>query len=132
MKCIIAGSRNLVRSDPNERWKYSRDDVRLIMSTLDTIMTEIDWGEEITEVISGCAWGPDTIAKWWARDKGIEVIEMSADWDTFGKSAGFMRNSDMVDIADALIALWDGSSKGTEDVINKAISAGLIHHIETF
>jgi hypothetical protein len=42
-----------------------------------------------------------------------------------GRKAGPLRNSEMVKNADALIALWDGASNGTRDVIMKARTAGL-------
>jgi len=134
MRCIIAGTRNLVRPDPNEKWKYDLADVRFIKNTLTRIVEEeIDWWfESVTHIVSGCARGPDVVGQWWAKDKGLEVIKMPADWDTHGKSAGFLRNSEMVESAEAAIALWDGSSKGTEDLINKALSNELMIHVEYF
>ena len=50
---------------------------------------------------------------------------MPADWDKYGKSAGFIRNKEMVDIADAAIIFWDGDSKGTKDTIERVQNKGI-------
>ncbi|KKL45313.1 hypothetical protein LCGC14_2356910, partial [marine sediment metagenome] len=43
-----------------------------------------------------------------------------AEWDKYGKSAGFLRNQTIIDNCDMVVAFWDGKSKGTADTINKA------------
>ena len=63
--------------------------------------------------------GVDTLAVRYAMQHGIELIKMPADW-SIGKSAGYRRNEQMADIADALIAVWDGTSRGTMHMINIA------------
>lgn len=97
MKTIIAGSRTV-------------QDSKNIYRLLDT-------HTEITEVVSGLAKGPDTIGKHWAEEKGIPIKEFPADWETHGKKAGYLRNIEMGDYADQLIAFWDGKSKGTLHMI---------------
>lgn len=74
-------------------------------------------------VISGGAVGVDTTAEGTARSRGIKVISFKPDWNRYGKGAGFVRNSDIVDACDVLVAFWDGSSRGTLDSINKAKAA---------
>lgn len=64
-------------------------------------------------VSGGCPKGADNFAKRYAKENNIEIIEFLADWDTFGKSAGFKRNHLIIDKADLLISFWDGESKGT-------------------
>ena len=76
-------------------------------------------GFEITEVVSGGARGADYMGEWYARAHGIPVIRFPADWDKFGKAAGAIRNAQMTNHADALIAMWNGYSKGTGDMIDK-------------
>lgn len=71
----------------------------------------------IDEVISGDAPGADYMGAQWAKNKGILVKHFPAQWDQYGKSAGFIRNAEMGDYADALIAFWDGKSKGTAHMI---------------
>lgn len=69
------------------------------------------------EIVVGKARGVDTIAEQWARLKGIPVHEFPADWNKYGNSAGPIRNRQMGDFADYLIA-FDWGSKGTTDMIN--------------
>ena len=76
-----------------------------------------------TMVISGAAKGLDeTVAKA-ARLCGLEVIEYVPNWDKYGESAGRMRNEQIIDHCDRLVAFWDGTSKDTLDIINKAKAA---------
>jgi hypothetical protein len=74
----------------------------------------------ITEVVSGCARGVDTLGEQWAAASGIPVKRFPAEWNKHGKLAGPVRNQQMADYADALIAVWDGRSKGTKDMIDRA------------
>jgi hypothetical protein len=75
---------------------------------------------EITEVVCGLARGVDSLGKKWAEKNDIPVKEFPADWDRHGRKAGYLRNVEMVKYADALIAVWDGESKGTQHVITEA------------
>ena len=97
MKYIIAGGRD---------FKYTG-----ILEKVCNTFTDID------TVISGCAQGADTIGAEWAAKKGIAVQTFPAYWNIYGKSAGFIRNTEMAEHADALIAFWDGKSKGTAHMI---------------
>jgi hypothetical protein len=47
------------------------------------------------------------------------------DWKQYGKAAGPIRNSEMAKEAEALILCWDGVSKGSMDMLNKANAKGL-------
>lgn len=98
MKTIIAGSRNI--TDYNELLKA---------------IENIDW--EITEVISGGARGVDELGEWHATSNNIPLRIKPADWSRFGKAAGPIRNQEMAKIGDALIAVWDGESRGTAHMI---------------
>ena len=82
-------------------------------------------GFEVTEVISGTASGPDTFAIEWAEKNGIPVVRMPADWNKYGRSAGFKRNKEMVDIADAVIAIWDEKSNGTRNTMGLGKDKGI-------
>lgn len=73
-----------------------------------------------TQIISGGAKGADALGKQYAEDNDIEYIEYPAEWKKYGRSAGMIRNSSIVDACDTLIAFWDGQSKGTKDSIKKA------------
>lgn len=94
---------------------------------------EIKWVEkavaesvyEISEVVCGMASGVDRLGRIWAKRNEIPVAEFPASWDLLGKRAGFVRNRKMADYADALIAVWDGHSKGTKHMIETATEKGL-------
>lgn len=74
-------------------------------------------GFDVTEVVSGTARGVDRLGEWWAEFNLIPVVKFPADWGTHGKSAGMIRNHEMALYADALIAIWDGKSRGTQHMI---------------
>lgn len=77
------------------------------------------------EVLSGLAKGVDSIARQLAIDSDIQVWDYTAEWEKEGKSAGYKRNKRMADDADALLAIWDGKSKGTKHMIDIAIKQRL-------
>lgn len=77
------------------------------------------------EVVSGLARGADKLGVWYANERGLRVIPYPADWDTHGAAAGPIRNEEMASNAEALIAFWDGISRGTADMIEKARKRGL-------
>ncbi len=83
-----------------------------------------------TEVVSGTARGVDTYGEEWARREGIPVKRFPADWDTYGKSAGYIRNAEMAEYADACFVVWDGVSKGSKHMMQRATSSNLILHVE--
>lgn len=106
MRTIIAGSRNGVTL------KHVEDAVAAA-------------GWEITTAISGTARGADQMGESYAEAHGIPVEKFPADWDSYGKRAGYIRNSQMAENAEALIAIWDGQSRGTMHMINIASQKGL-------
>lgn len=71
----------------------------------------------ITEIVSGGARGADRLGEEYAREYLIPLKRYPADWDKHGRIAGFIRNEEMSHYADALIALWDGESRGTAHMI---------------
>ena len=75
---------------------------------------------EITQVVSGNAKGVDTLGEVWALAHNVPVEAFPADWSQHGRAAGPIRNRQMAEYADALIAIWDGKSKGTANMIQQA------------
>ena len=71
-------------------------------------------------VVSGLARGADIMACDMADEFGLETEVFPANWKEHGKGAGFIRNTQMAEVADRLIAFWDGRSKGTKHMINTA------------
>ena len=109
MKVIIAGSRTL-----DDVWSYIK------------LLEAVEKSQfKITEVISGTAKGIDTLAIQFAQHRDIPVTRFPAYWYKYGKSAGYKRNIDMANYADALIAVWEGKSKGTKHMIDIATKKGL-------
>ena len=80
---------------------------------------------KIDTVISGGARGADSLGERWANENKKELLRFPADWGKYGRAAGHIRNAEMAKNADALIAIWDGESRGTKDMINKAKKHGL-------
>ena len=78
----------------------------------------------VDEVISGGAVGVDSCAADFAREKGIRLTVFLPQYDLYGRAAPIVRNKQIVDNADKVIAFWDGSSKGTLSVIKYAQSIG--------
>lgn len=79
-----------------------------------------------TAILCGEARGPDTWGRLWAEQRGIPVQSHPADWERYGrKSAGMIRNREIIGAADAVLALWDGVSKGTRDAIVLARRRGI-------
>jgi hypothetical protein len=74
-----------------------------------------------TVIVSGGARGVDRIAAEHARKRGFEVIEIPADWEKYGRTAGFKRNGDIVRRSDSVAAFWNGESRGTLDTVKKAV-----------
>ena len=66
-----------------------------------------------TMVVSGAARGADSLGEKWAINNDVETLIFPADWDKYGKRAGYIRNEDIIKNCDFCIAFWDGISKGT-------------------
>lgn len=69
-------------------------------------------------IVCGMATGADTLGRNYAISNGLEVLEFPADWNKYGKSAGYVRNKEMGDVADSAIVFWDGRSKGSKLMID--------------
>lgn len=108
-KLIVAGSRNY--NDYSEFKKLIDDNMRRIL--------KVNNASDIEFVSGGCR-GVDKMGEKYAEENGMNVKVFEADWKKYGKSAGPIRNSEMADYGDALIAFFNGESKGTLDMINKA------------
>ena len=75
---------------------------------------------EDVEIVSGGSRGGDSLGEQYAKEKGMEITKFPVNWNEYGRSAGVIRNSQMADNADMLIAFWDGNSKGTKNMIDTA------------
>nr|WP_302052948.1 DUF2493 domain-containing protein [Shouchella clausii] len=110
IKVIVAGSRNF-------------SNYALLERKLDAILrNRVDEG---VEIVSGKARGADTLGERYAKERGYAIKEFPADWEKNGKAAGPIRNRKMAEYADALVAFWDGKSRGTNNMIETAEELGL-------
>ena len=105
MNIAIIGSRNFT-------------DFELLSSTILSYISERK--VNINAVVSGGAKGADTLAEKFALENHLEITVFKPDWKKFGKRAGFLRNTNIIENADLVFAFWDGKSKGTKDSIEKA------------
>lgn len=93
----------------------------------DTLLEAIKESQfPISTVISGGAKGVDALGEKYAEEMNISLKIYNADWEQFGRAAGPIRNGKMAEEGEALIALWDGKSKGTKNMIETATKKGLI------
>lgn len=79
---------------------------------------------DTTEIISGGARGVDTLARQYAQTHGIPCREILPDYARYGKGAPLRRNMEIIACADMVIALWDGKSTGTAQVIAECRKTG--------
>ncbi|MFI3165150.1 MAG: hypothetical protein R3Y45_02625 [Bacillota bacterium] len=75
----------------------------------------------VSEIITGGACGIDEVAKKYAVDNNIPLVEFLPEYNKYRRNAPLIRNSRIVDYADKVLIIWDGKSKGTQYVINKCI-----------
>lgn len=103
MKLIIAGGRNF-------------SDYEKLCQFCDKILSK----QTKIKIVSGTANGADKLGEKYANENGYKIKQFPANWNKYGKSAGYKRNAKMAEYADALIAFWDGKSKGTKHMIDLA------------
>lgn len=113
-KVIVAGSRTI----------DNREKVEDMIATAEKL-----WG--IKEIVHGaCSRGVDKQADLVARANDIPTTTFPADWEEHGKAAGPIRNQEMAEYGDTLLALWDGESPGTKSMIQTAVEEGLTMIVE--
>ncbi len=106
MNIIIAGSRGIT-------------DIKQVEKAMKYALEQ--WGiqeSDITSIFSGCATGVDRLGEKYASERSIPIEKYPALWDEYGKPAGIIRNILMAGEADALVAVWDGESRGTKHMIS--------------
>lgn len=119
MKLLVCGSRDIIKTKENFLKFTQRMDYLCKV-------------HKITEIVSGGAKGPDSWSEEYAKEKNIPFKLFLPEWDTHGKSAGILRNIEMVNyiIEDGTVAaFWDKKSKGTKHTIDYATKHNLYVHI---
>lgn len=108
-RVIIAGSRDF-------------DNYDLLKSKMDNLLRYKNDG---ICVVCGEARGADTLGRRYAEERGYTILSFPANWYEYGKKAGYLRNIEMAENADALVAFWNGESRGTKHMIDTANKYGL-------
>lgn len=114
-RVIIAGGRDF-------------NNYKLLHDTLDNLLCNVKTRAKII-VISGKARGADSLGEKYAIENNFDIKEYPALWNIEGRSAGYKRNERMAKNADALVAFWDGKSKGTAHMIELAKKMNLDYRV---
>lgn len=112
VKVIVGGSRSFT-------------DAKLLKEKCDYYLSDAVAKNYDIEIVSGTAKGADRLGENYALEKGYHIAFFPANWKSFGKRAGYLRNEEMANYADALICFWDGESRGTMHMIDIAKRKGL-------
>lgn len=111
-RLIVAGTRTF-------------SDYPILRAKLDALLAgKVRQGVHVV-IIQGGARGADALAARYAIERGYECVDVPADWDAHGKAAGPIRNKQMSEMGEALVAFWDEVSRGTADMIRQAEQKGI-------
>lgn len=113
MRVIIAGGRDF-------------NDYDLLLDAIEEAQFNIE------TVVSGGARGADYLGEQFASDMNLKLNVYNADWEKHGRAAGPIRNRKMAENADGLIAMWDGESRGTKNMIETATKLGLRVYVKRY
>ena len=121
IKLIVAGGRDF-------------DDVARLRACMDRASEACERlpGSPTLSIVSGMARGADKLAWTYCREIGAHCYEFPADWSQHGRSAGHVRNREMGDFSDQLLAFWDGKSRGTLGMIQYMKGLGKPVHVERY
>lgn len=108
MRVLVCGGRNYF-------------DLKTTYQILDKIHQE----RKITCVIQGGARGADSLGRRWANETEVMSYEFQADWDKYGKKAGYIRNKQMLDEGKPDLVIAFPGGRGTAMMVNLAKKAGV-------
>lgn len=111
MKVLVCGGRDY-------------NDYERVKGVLDKLFDRFG-GEGGFQIIQGEAPGADTLARRWAEDNGVETIGFRADWERYGKRAGFIRNSQMLNEGQPNLVIAFPGGKGTAMMVDLAMKANV-------
>lgn len=115
-KLIIAGGRDFT-------------DTKMLSGVIDQLVNRGELKDYAVSIVTGMARGADMLGREFALALNVKRYEFPADWNQYGKRAGFIRNKQMGDFADGLLAFWDGESRGTKQMIEYMQSLNKPVHI---
>jgi hypothetical protein len=118
IKVIIAGGRDFsdyaLLKEKCDYYLQNQKDIEIVSGSCSTGV------HTFTTKYGVKVYGADGLGERYAKEKGYHVKSFPAEWNKYANSAGRIRNEKMAEYADCLIAFWDGISRGTKDMINKA------------
>lgn len=110
MKILVCGSREF-------------SDYDYFSQRLDEYLSSADLSK--IEIVSGGARGADSFAERYAQDRNLKFTKFPADWQQYGRAAGYVRNGEMAKYCsgpmNTTIAFWDGKSLGTKHMMRSAL-----------
>lgn len=118
LKVIVAGSRTF-------------DDYELLKAELNILIAPNVFTMGI-EIVSGTANGADKLGERYASEYNFGVKRFPAEWNKYGKQAGYLRNKQMAEYATHCVCFWDGKSRGTKMMIDLAKGHNLNLHVINF
>jgi hypothetical protein len=124
-KVVIAGGRDFGNVRLRGTLQASKDFITLC-NTMDKLLAEQLKTNTIT-IISGGAQGADSLGERYARLRNFDLARIKANWNKHNKSAGFVRNKEMLNLTDAVVCFWDEKSTGTKHMVN--ITKGSLKHL---
>lgn len=108
MKVSVTGSRSITD------YEWFKKKLNLILKSVQAVNTD---NSELT-FISGGAKGIDSFIKTYCIENNFSIEEIKPDWNKYGKSAGVLRNKEIIEQSDINLIFWDGISKGSKFNIN--------------
>lgn len=115
MKLIVAGSRGIT------------DYATVRQAIIDSGLWSLH--KHTLEIVCGMARGVDLLGLEFAKSNSLKWHEFPADWNKYGKRAGYLRNIQMGEFSDGVVAIWDGKSRGTKQMIDWAMEKGLFVYV---
>lgn len=122
-RIIVAGSRDFRDFDYLER---------SLIRLYENDMAASDYSEPTLVIVSGTAKGADTLGEQFAHRHGLPLQTYPAQWNRYGRSAGYRRNAEMAEVGDELVAFWNGTSPGTKSMIGLMVQRHKPVHIFGF
>lgn len=108
MRVLVCGGRDFDRQE-------------VVDSFLDELLAEVD----ITLIIHGAARGADLLGASWAHRRGINVLAFPANWKKYGRSAGHVRNAQMLKDGNPDLVVAFPGGRGTAHMVNIAKAANI-------
>lgn len=117
-KLIVAGGRDFNDYD--------------LLSRVLFAMADVELADKAISIVCGMARGADRLGLHFAGQHDVKLYQFPADWEGYGKYAGYYRNKQMGNFSDALLAFWDGKSRGTKQMIEYMQGLGKPVHIVNY